>query len=133
MIKTPGTCLCKRRRTAFWCAAAVAMLSGWSVAFSQTTSLQQSFDLQVPWRPTAVVIGGQKLLRYELHLTNFASADLALKRIEIVDSAGVVLSDLKDVELKELIQRFDHSVGAPDKLLIPPGVHAGNSRRLLTL
>lgn len=98
------------------------MLFGSSVALSQPASLQQSFDMQIPWRPMPVVVGGKTLLQYELHLTNFESKDLALKRIEVVDSAGAVLADLKDSELNAIVGRFDHTVGATDKLLIPPGV-----------
>jgi murein DD-endopeptidase len=95
-----------------------------SVALGQPTSLEQSFDLQVPWRPMWVVIGGKKQLVYELHLTNFSSTDLALKRIEVVDSAGAMLSDLQDSELNGIIGRIDRAVGTNDKLLIPPGVRA---------
>lgn len=101
----------------------IVSLFGSSVALSQSTSLQQSFDLQIPWHPIPVVIGGKKLLLYELHLTNFAPTDLTLTRIEIVDSVGVVLCDLRDSELKGIVGRIDHSVGA-DKLLIPPGGRA---------
>lgn len=108
------------RRLTLWCLIAIAVLFGSSVAFSQ--SLQQSFDLQVPWRPIPVLIGGNKLLLYELHLTNFASANLTLKRIQVVDSAGVALSDIGESELAGLIGRIDQPVGAPDKLLVPPGV-----------
>ena len=68
------------------------------------------------------MIGGKMLLIYELHLTNFASVDLSLKRIEVLDSAGAVLSDLKDSALKGIIGRFDLMATTTDKLLIPPGV-----------
>jgi murein DD-endopeptidase len=104
------------------CSILLAALFVSSVALSEATSLEQSFDLQVPWRPMPVVVGGKKQLVYELHLTNFASTDLALKRIEVVDSAGAVLSDLRDSELNGIIGRIDHTVGTNDKLLIPPGV-----------
>jgi hypothetical protein len=106
------------------CLIHIVLLVGSSVALSQPPSIQQSFDLQIPWRPIPVVIGGKKLLLYELHLTNFAPTDLMLKRIEIVDSVGVVLRDLRDSELKGIVGRIDHSVGATDKLLIPPGGRA---------
>ena len=109
---------------ALWRLAASAMLFGSSVALTQPTSLQQAFDLQVPWRPMPVMLSGKRLLQYELHLTNFASKDLALKRVEVVDSAGAVLADLKDSELIGIIGRFDHMLGTTDKLLIPPGVRA---------
>jgi murein DD-endopeptidase MepM/ murein hydrolase activator NlpD len=104
--------------------ASALLLFSSSVALSQPTSLQQSFDLQIPWRPMPVVIGGKKPLIYELHLTNFASKDLALKRIEVVDSVGVVLGDFQDAALKGTIARFDIVATTTNKLLIPPGVHA---------
>jgi murein DD-endopeptidase len=122
MTKGAGTQRRGKSRVAFWCLSAIAVLLGSSLALSQSTSLQQSFDIQIPWRPVPVVISGEKQLLYELHLTNFASTDLALKRIEIVDSAGVALRDLKESELTGIIGRIDHTVGPTDKLLIAPGV-----------
>jgi murein DD-endopeptidase len=119
MIKSPRIYLRKRRR---WRVTAIAVLFGWHVALSQPTSPQQSFDLQIPWRPMPVVIGGKKLLIYELHLTNFASTDLKLKRLEIANSSGEVLSDLTNAELKGTIGRIDHADAVSDKLAIPPGV-----------
>jgi hypothetical protein len=121
MIKGASTQRWRKSRVAFWCLSAIVALLGSSLALSQSTSLQQSFDIQIPWRPAPVVISGEKQLLYELHLTNFASTDLALKRIEIVDSAGVALRDLKESELKGIIGRIDHASGATDQLLIPPG------------
>jgi murein DD-endopeptidase len=106
------------------CLILIVPLIGSSVALSQPASLQQSFDLQIRWHPVPVVIGGKKLLLYELHITNFARTDLTIKRIEIVDSVGVVRSDLSDSELRGLIGRIDHAVGATDKLLIPSGGRA---------
>jgi murein DD-endopeptidase len=95
-----------------------------AAAGQPNSSLQQSFDMQIPWRPTPVVIGGKMQLVYELHLTNFASVDLSLKRIEVLDSAGAVLTDLHDSELKGIIGRIDRTDPTTDKLLIPPGVRA---------
>jgi hypothetical protein len=66
----------------------------------------------------------KKLLLYEVHLTNFAPTDLTLTRIQVVDSTGAVLNDLKDSELQEVMGRFDHVTRPTDTLLIPPGVHA---------
>ena len=111
-------------RNLAWCLILNVSRFGSSVALTPSMSLQQSLDFEVPWRPIPVVIDNKKLLLYELHVTNFASTDLALKRIEIVDSAGAVLSDLRDSELKGIIGRIDRPVGATDRLLIPPGVRA---------
>jgi murein DD-endopeptidase len=80
------------KRNLVCCLILIVSLLDSSVALAQPTLLQQSFDLQIPRRPMPAMIGGKRQLIYELHFTNFASTDLALKRIEIVDSAGVVLS-----------------------------------------
>jgi len=104
------------------CLILVVPLFSAGVALSQPTSLQQSFDVQILWRPIPLMVHGKTILLYELHLTNFAPVDLALKRIEIVDSAGLVLSELKESDLRRIIGRIDHGVGTTDKLLIPPGV-----------
>jgi murein DD-endopeptidase len=89
------------------------------------TLVRQSFDIQVPWIPTPVVIAGQQQLIYELHLTNFAGDSLALRQIEVLNSAsGTILRRIRGWELVSIKGRFDHSIGATDKLVIPPGVRA---------
>src|SRR3982074_935555 len=88
-----------------------------------TTPLRQSFDLQVLWLPIPVAIAGKLQLVYELHLTNFARVDLALRRIQLLDSAsGSIVGDFREPELQGLIGRIDHSASAMEKLLIPSGV-----------
>lgn len=90
-----------------------------------TTPLRQSFDLQVLWPPIPVAIAGKLQLVYELHLTNFARVDLALRRIQLLDSAsGSIVGDFRESELQGLIGRIDHSASAMEKLLIPSGVRA---------
>jgi murein DD-endopeptidase MepM/ murein hydrolase activator NlpD len=101
------------------------MVLGSIGSFAQSaTSLRQSFDIQIPWRPMPVVVGGKTYLVYELHLTNFANEDLLLKRIQVLSTSGAVLSDIQDSELKGVIGRVDHVSPTADKLLIPPGVRA---------
>jgi len=114
----------KRMRLSVWCLRVMAALFGSTVALSQSSILQQSFDVQVPWRPMPATIAGKKLLLYEMHLTNFAPTSLTLTRIQVVDSTGAVLNDLKDSELQGVMGRFDHVDRPTDKLTIPPGVHA---------
>ena len=112
------------RWVSFWCLA-VATLLGSNVAIAQSAApLRQSFDLQIPYHPMPIVIGGKTYLVYELHLTNFAKEDLALKRIEVLDSSGAVLSDFQEAALEGIIGRFDLGAAAADRLLIPPGVRA---------
>src|SRR3546814_8749606 len=71
-----------------------AGLSCSSAGISQTQEpVRQSFDVQVPVSPVPVRIGDATRLRYELHLTNFASRPLTLMRVRILDAAtGMVMA-----------------------------------------
>ena len=95
----------KTTRPIVWCLTVTAALFGSNVALSRSTFLQQSFDVQVPWRSMPVTIGGKKLLLYEVHLTNFAPTDWTLTRIQVVHSTGTVLNELKNAAL-DAPQRF---------------------------
>ncbi|MFC5743644.1 M23 family metallopeptidase [Dyella tabacisoli] len=91
----------------------------------QRTPLLQSFDLQVPWNPSAVDIAGKTQLVYELHLTNFARNDLVLKRIQTVNiETGAVLGDFHESELQGLIGRPDRPGEKKDRLIVAPGARA---------
>ena len=58
--------------------------------------LRESFDLQVPVAPAAVPVDGQRLLRYELHLVNFAAPPLAPTRIDVRDAEnGAVIARIE--------------------------------------
>lgn len=52
-------------------------------AEGRETPLQQSFAIEARGTPAPVVIEGVRLLRYELHLTNFAARSLSLERVTI--------------------------------------------------
>lgn len=54
---------------------------------SPTPIVLQAFDADIPYPPAPVRIGGQRRLIYELHLTNFASAPIALDRLTLYDPA----------------------------------------------
>lgn len=54
-------------------------------------ALSQSFDILVPQAPTPVPVEGKVQLTYELHLTNFSSEPLSVKRLRITDPAGRVI------------------------------------------
>ena len=59
----------------------------------------------VAW-PVPVVIRGSMYVVYELHLTNLASQDLLLKRIEVLDSRGATLVEFRDSELRGMVGRL---------------------------
>jgi murein DD-endopeptidase len=118
----PDNMKCSRSRF-FVLFAMTAMSCAIADRAHTTATVRQSFDIQVPWIPAPVVIAGQQQLIYELHLTNFAGDSLALSQIEVLNSAsGTVLRRIQGRELASIMGRFDHSVGATDKLVISPGV-----------
>jgi murein DD-endopeptidase len=110
------------QRLAVRCFTAICAVLASMLGLAQAHSLQQSFDLQVPWVPMPVVVGGQNLLVYELHMTNFAAVDLTLRQIEVLDSSGATLKAFRDSELTGILGRFDQLNSAADRLRIPPGV-----------
>lgn len=97
----------------------ITIMLGIEQTFSQ--EYQQSFDIRIPFAPDFVVIGGKPTVYYELHLTNFSSDSIDLKRLEIVDTPDsiVVVSIGKD-DLKKRYAR----IGVPRKnneSILPPG------------
>lgn len=61
----------------------------------ERAAIVQSIDLSVPFPPSTVPIDGRTSLVYELHITNFQSADVALSRLQVVgaDRPGRTLVD----------------------------------------
>jgi len=60
----------------------------------------QGVDIEVPFSPAPLRIAGQRHLGYELHVTNFRTADVTLLRVEVVDAdRGVAIADLFDAAL----------------------------------
>ncbi|MFC5435501.1 M23 family metallopeptidase [Rhodanobacter umsongensis] len=61
------------------------LLAGLSMPAAAAAS-HPSFDLQVPQAPTAVTIGGQRQLVYELHATNYAGVGMVPTKLEVLDA-----------------------------------------------
>ncbi|MDP9226890.1 MAG: hypothetical protein M3P18_24215, partial [Actinomycetota bacterium] len=81
-------------------------------------------DLSVPFVPPAVDAEGERHLLYELHVTNFGSAELTLARIEILDDrTSVVLSSYEGEELRGVLARPGSSALA-DRRVIAGGLRA---------
>lgn len=59
-------------------------------ARSETSPFPLQLEMRVPFEPTAFLSGGRTYLAYELHLTNFTNASLALQRVEVLDADGGV-------------------------------------------
>ncbi|SFL01130.1 M23 family metallopeptidase [Rhodanobacter glycinis] len=56
----------------------------WTPASASTP--RQSFDLQVPWAPMAVMVDGHRQLVYELHVTNYAGVSLLPSALDVLDA-----------------------------------------------
>src|SRR5688572_12028491 len=65
-----------------------------------------ALDIHVPVLPTPVRIDGRLHLVYELHLTNFSSADLSLSRISLAEpDASKPLASFQDGALRDSLAR----------------------------
>ncbi len=91
-------------------AAFLTLCSGGSAAVQPATEttvqVRHGFDMEVRHPPAPVLTGERPQLVYELHLTNFASAPLALQAIQVLGPDDVILQDLRG-------ERLIASVGAP--------------------
>ena len=67
--------------------------------------LTQSVDLLVPFAPVTFNQAGSTQLVYELHVTNFLTADVSLTGVRITDVDGRTLAEYRDAELRRRIVR----------------------------
>jgi hypothetical protein len=88
----------------------------------------ESFDIVVPQTPIPVVTEGHVILVYELHLTNFATEPLSVKRLRIRESdTGRELVSFADTSLAHRISfvsggQSSHESSTDEA--IPPGERA---------
>jgi Peptidase family M23 len=83
-----------------WCGSTAVAVAG-----NQPPSATP-FEVSVPLAPTPIDVGGATRLFYEFHLANFATQDLELSEVEVLDGdSGVVLGDYKDAALNPLLYR----------------------------
>ena len=102
------------------------MLIAFALALAAPEKLTQNFDMAAPFRPSPVLIAGKRLLRYELHLTNFSSLPLTLKRIDILDSAtGTTLATVEGDAISRRIKWMGPTA--------PAGVVASGQRAIAYL
>src|SRR5579863_7617723 len=86
-------------------------------------------EVGCPSPPIPVVIGKNKVLVYELHVTNFDTVPLTLKRVEIFAAqASEPLATFEDEKLAAAMTRIGaamsmagNSTGAEDTRIIAPG------------
>ncbi len=76
-------------------------------AIAQGVQLPPSLELRVPKAPTIARGDGASFLAYELHVTNFSSGTLTLRRVEVLSAAtvGRALLILEDSLLRRALTR----------------------------
>jgi hypothetical protein len=81
-------------------------------------------DLSVPFVPPTVNAEGERHLLYEVHVTNFGSAELSLARIEVLDDrTSAVLTSYEGADLMGILAR-PGSTGLADRRVIAGGMRA---------
>jgi murein DD-endopeptidase MepM/ murein hydrolase activator NlpD len=103
-------------------AAAVAMIAAPALVIS--APLTQSLDVRAPARPAMVRSNGATLLLYELHITNFSSRPLGVRRIAVIDARDGQLLDAIEGERLKAVRRSIATPADPDEGMLPPGMSA---------
>src|SRR4051812_24977991 len=107
------------KRSFHWLASGLVVLCAGAGAQERPPTLRQSFDISVPQAPTPMAVQGLIQLTYELHLTNFSSDTLSVKRVRVVDPAGRMLADVAGDALDRRLALVSGQKGA-----IAPGQRA---------
>jgi murein DD-endopeptidase len=80
--------------------------------------LVESIDMRVSVKPAPLAIEGHDNLVYELHITNFTSAETVLRRIEVLDDTGRLLTSLSG---EALARSIDLPGAQSTSLTLDPG------------
>lgn len=92
---------------------------------AQRVSLPPNVEIRIPKPPTVARGDGQRLLIYELHVTNLMSEPLMLKRIDVLGTgAAAPVATLADSALVASISRPGVSVPPADRPKIGAGLRA---------
>jgi hypothetical protein len=73
-------------------------------ALSQAVPRQTRVEITTPKNPTPVVSNGSRVLVYELHVTNFDTRPLVLRRVEVSGQDGAWLLTLQDSTLRRSVR-----------------------------
>lgn len=90
------------------------------------TPVIPTLDVTVPAAPALVRVAGTRYLVYELHLTNFARAEVTLLGVEVLDAGrGAALGRFREAGLEGLIGRPGASAADPGvRRVVGPGMRA---------
>jgi murein DD-endopeptidase len=94
------------------------------IAGRATTTTQPALTLQIQTPPAAVAVDGGSELAYEVHLTNTAAAPIDLRRLDVLDGAGSVVTTYGADTLRARVGRLSGAVDAARRLSLAPGAEA---------
>ena len=89
------------------------------------SKIVQSLDMRIPVAPAPVAVAGQRVLAYELHLTNLRPVDVTLTRVEVRDAARKIrLAEYSEADLSARLGRPGFRTPPEDKRVIGGGLRA---------
>jgi len=103
---------------------------------AQPASFPPALEARVPKPPTVVHGGGQTILPYELHITNFTNQPITLQKVEVLSadaggggqptlaSSGASLLTLADSALARSLARPGTRIPAAERAHLAPGLRA---------
>jgi len=102
-----------------------ALFVAGSAAAAQQIAFPPPVEVRIPTPPTITHGGGQSVLPYELHVTNFSRQPLTLQRIEVLNADnGASLATLVDSALARSIARPAAQIPMAERAHIAPGLRA---------
>lgn len=117
--------LCHRRWSVSLFAAALCVIGGRERLSAQLSSRSARVDVVAPVSPVPVAAGGQTVVAYELHITNFGQGALGLRELDVFAArGGAPMASYRDSALDQLLQPVGE--GMPGMM----GMGAGDPRRV---
>lgn len=105
--------------------AILALLLGTASASAQLASFPPALEVRVPKSPTVAHGGGQIVLPYELHVTNFMGQPVRLQQIDVLNADnGATLLTMTDSTLQRAVARPGTRIPAAERLHVGPGLRA---------
>jgi murein DD-endopeptidase MepM/ murein hydrolase activator NlpD len=93
-----------------------------STGIGHSQEFRQSVDMRVPFVPGLVTINGKPAVYYELHLVNFASDSMDLKKVEVFDAAdSAIVATMDKDDLKNRYSRPGVLREDKENILLAPG------------
>lgn len=108
-----------------WTPALIALFAATTQVDAQLVGAPPPLEVRVPKAPSVTHGGGQTVLPYELHITNFGPQPVTLKQIEVVNADnGSTLLTLTDTALQRTLSRVSARIAAAERAHIASGLRA---------